>query len=599
MAIKFPLEMRNGVQVRNITELRENFDVEKVVGYFLEGKLKTWLDARYYEDEAEAVAYLSKDDPNLAQKLCEIFGIAYAGSTEINPEKIAERNARINRLKQYTDDDEIIRNVDVVAFDQEELADLYDRGVKKIYLCEGEFLIPKSKQGLNYVLIGNVVVTGLPVQEHDEKKEDLTQQRIIEITEPIVMNSTQTKKYQDVEIRILSTIKCGGYLEFENCEIHCDKAENSSFIYSGLHSETTLGISGGKLIFRHCRIHYNGPKSKAFDYPFICIEKAELIFENCVFYGCEDMVRVAEGSEITLLNCSGQSLETPLLTGYGAKKIQISNCTFAHVAEPIVPDELHNDNRTALISAHGDMICITETTFEGFVKGVVGSSKNVSIAKCNFSECSAIVCNRANSAKVEDSFFEKCIHLFECVNLTLIKCDFSECYGMINTCELICESCNWKRGYVYFSQHIPGGGNSSFSNCLFQDIHYQKSFDILHDCRMAGYHYILLGSDEAIKKLLDINADALINAGENGKLSECTFVNITLGAGYIITCKYSTELRKCIFENCVTEQAILDKRKSSYMPDYDFTKPMVFQRFKKWEEVQHSYSIWDCKGIHK
>ena len=41
MAIKFPLEMRNGVQVRNITELRENFDAEKVVGYFLEGKLKT------------------------------------------------------------------------------------------------------------------------------------------------------------------------------------------------------------------------------------------------------------------------------------------------------------------------------------------------------------------------------------------------------------------------------------------------------------------------------------------------------------------------------------------------------------------------------
>lgn len=33
MAVKFPLEMKNGVQVRNISELKENFDIEKVVGY--------------------------------------------------------------------------------------------------------------------------------------------------------------------------------------------------------------------------------------------------------------------------------------------------------------------------------------------------------------------------------------------------------------------------------------------------------------------------------------------------------------------------------------------------------------------------------------
>mgnify|MGYP000833459901 CR=1 FL=1 len=35
MAVKFPLEMKDGVQVRNISELKENFDVEKVVGLSL------------------------------------------------------------------------------------------------------------------------------------------------------------------------------------------------------------------------------------------------------------------------------------------------------------------------------------------------------------------------------------------------------------------------------------------------------------------------------------------------------------------------------------------------------------------------------------
>ena len=161
MAVKFPLEMSNGTQVRNISELKENFDVEKVVGYFLDGKLKKWLDARWYEEEAEAVENLKADDPELAEKLCKIFGIEYHKEVEINPEEIAERNARIAKIKQYTDDEEIIKNVDLVAFNQEELAELYDKGEQKIYLCEGEFVVPKSKKDLDYKMIGKVKVDGL------------------------------------------------------------------------------------------------------------------------------------------------------------------------------------------------------------------------------------------------------------------------------------------------------------------------------------------------------------------------------------------------------------------------------------------------------
>lgn len=163
MAVKFPLEMKDGVQVRNISELKENFDIEKVVGYFLDGKLKKWLDARWYEDESEEISKLDESDSLLAQHLCEIFGVEYEAE-KINPEEIAARNARISKLKQYTDDEEIIKNVDTVAFDQEELADLYERDVEKIYLCEGEFKIPKSKRDLDYVLIGTVLVEGLDTQ---------------------------------------------------------------------------------------------------------------------------------------------------------------------------------------------------------------------------------------------------------------------------------------------------------------------------------------------------------------------------------------------------------------------------------------------------
>ena len=67
--VKIPLVMKNGEKAKDMESLRENFDMETVVGYFLDGKLSKWLDDRYYEEEAEAVAQLKQDDPQLANKL--------------------------------------------------------------------------------------------------------------------------------------------------------------------------------------------------------------------------------------------------------------------------------------------------------------------------------------------------------------------------------------------------------------------------------------------------------------------------------------------------------------------------------------------------
>lgn len=164
MAVKFPLEVKNGVKARNITELKENFDVEKVVGYFLDGRLKSWLESRYYEEEAEAIEHLDENDGALAKKLCEIFDVKYE-MKEIDHEEIARKNERLAKIKQFTADQEVIDNIDCVAFDQEELLELYDMDVKKIYLCEGDFVIPKSKQNLEYCLIGTPNVTGLKENE--------------------------------------------------------------------------------------------------------------------------------------------------------------------------------------------------------------------------------------------------------------------------------------------------------------------------------------------------------------------------------------------------------------------------------------------------
>lgn len=178
MAVKFPLEVRNGVKARNIFELKENFDIEKIIGYFLDGKLKNWLDARYYEEEAEAIEQLDENDTALAKKLCEIFAVEYE-MEEINHEEIARRNERLAKLKQFTADIDVISNIDFVAFNQEELADLYDLDVKKIYLCEGKFVIPKSKKDLEYCLVGMPNIIGLDTEKmetNEQTEKEYTEQ---------------------------------------------------------------------------------------------------------------------------------------------------------------------------------------------------------------------------------------------------------------------------------------------------------------------------------------------------------------------------------------------------------------------------------------
>lgn len=159
--VKIPLIMKNGEKAKDMESLREYFDVETVIGYFLDGKLSKWLDDRYYEEEAEAVAQLKQDDPQLASKLCSIFEVEYTEGDEIGTKEIMRRKERLAHLRQLTDDEEILRRIDCVAFDQEELAELYDRGVETIYLCEGKFKIPKSKVGLEYIVTCGANVDGL------------------------------------------------------------------------------------------------------------------------------------------------------------------------------------------------------------------------------------------------------------------------------------------------------------------------------------------------------------------------------------------------------------------------------------------------------
>jgi hypothetical protein len=77
--IKFPLEMADGKSARTLDELKEHFDAASVLRHYFDGKLKKWLEDRYYEDEAAELAALDSGASDFSVKLAAIFGSEIAG----------------------------------------------------------------------------------------------------------------------------------------------------------------------------------------------------------------------------------------------------------------------------------------------------------------------------------------------------------------------------------------------------------------------------------------------------------------------------------------------------------------------------------------
>lgn len=165
--IKFPLQLRDGEEARSMEELREYFDLEKIIGYFQDGRLVKWLDCYLYADEADEVRKLSGEEPDLGKRLCDILGAKY---TEIgDTETIIWRKERLDRLKQFTADTKILNRVDMVAFDQDDLEDIIrEEDTDIIYLCQNKFTFPSGilrKKNVRYVGIGKNVEVEIQSRE--------------------------------------------------------------------------------------------------------------------------------------------------------------------------------------------------------------------------------------------------------------------------------------------------------------------------------------------------------------------------------------------------------------------------------------------------
>ena len=121
--IQKPLKMKDDVSVRTYPELVENFDLEKVFCYLKNGELERWLRSRQQEEKAKAINELNVSDEKVEKKICKI-----------------------------------LLPSDRVAFVQDELNDILDSSVQKIYLYGTEFTIPVDKENITYIGLNCPVV---------------------------------------------------------------------------------------------------------------------------------------------------------------------------------------------------------------------------------------------------------------------------------------------------------------------------------------------------------------------------------------------------------------------------------------------------------
>lgn len=149
--IKFPLKMKNGAEVRSLDELKENFDLESVLTYYVSGQLIAWLKNYNYDkttaDTITKVEALDKNAPDISKQLCEVLGVEYVESEDVDLDEAKEKLEREKILKQLLTEEQM----KFVATNDDELAELIENGAKKVYLAFGSFYI--TNDSIEYEVI--------------------------------------------------------------------------------------------------------------------------------------------------------------------------------------------------------------------------------------------------------------------------------------------------------------------------------------------------------------------------------------------------------------------------------------------------------------
>ena len=122
------------------------------------GELQNWLKERYYEYEFDEVSKLDKNMPDFNSIFSEIFDMDYFDDNDYDEEEV--RNTKLEELKGVIND-EVMEQVDIIAFDQRELKRILAQNSKKVFLYNNNFELPLNRNGIEYIILGKSKITNL------------------------------------------------------------------------------------------------------------------------------------------------------------------------------------------------------------------------------------------------------------------------------------------------------------------------------------------------------------------------------------------------------------------------------------------------------
>ena len=170
-----------GATIHSMKELREHFNRNEILAAFTDDHLLLWLQQHYYETEAEQLCMIGSGDNNCFRKICRVFGVNHMDYISLSEEEKKQQKQKEETVKKVISDtkadENLLKELSLIATDQEELAHLIDDEESKIYLCNESFSIPISKPGIEYIGIGDVSIEN-PFTPEQYRKAGITMTNI-------------------------------------------------------------------------------------------------------------------------------------------------------------------------------------------------------------------------------------------------------------------------------------------------------------------------------------------------------------------------------------------------------------------------------------
>ncbi len=207
--IKFPLIMKNGAEVREIEELRENFDIESITEYYTNGKLERWLENNYYDDILDKLKEMDEGGKDFGRHLAEALGVEWKNEEKVNLENVMKKTALKERLKPYVSEEKLER-MEYIADTQEGLEQLARAGYTPIYLFGEEFKILGWMECIEYIGI-NCPVVSLELESPEEFKRMGIKLREVSFADDDMKKLTLNASSEGVYYQLLDVME--SYLE--------------------------------------------------------------------------------------------------------------------------------------------------------------------------------------------------------------------------------------------------------------------------------------------------------------------------------------------------------------------------------------------------